>query len=203
MRSLIQVFLVLFFQLFVHGFLMVYNVLSMVFMFFQWFSMVFNACSMLFQWFSMFVQWFSQTVSMVFNGFSWFFHGFQIYVHSCHPNIAKTYQHNFPDTNVIVGDITDKKIKQQIYDVFSTSLCDVVLGGPPCVAYSMSGKRNSRDPRGKLFNDYVEIVKKLKPKVFIMENVKGILTFQIYPSYISNLLLPFSRNMCKIFLHLK
>ena len=92
------------------------------------------------------------------------------------PNIAKTYQHNFPETNVIVGDITDKSVKQKIYDVFSKTSCDIVLGGPPCVAYSMSGKRNSRDPRGKLFNDYVEIVKMLNPKVFIMENVKGILT---------------------------
>ena len=91
-------------------------------------------------------------------------------------NIAKTYQHNFPETNVIVGDITDKSVKQKIYDVFSETSCDIVLGGPPCVAYSMSGKRNSRDPRGKLFNDYVEIVKILNPKVFIMENVKGILT---------------------------
>ena len=77
-------------------------------------------------------------------------------------NIAKTYQHNFPETNVIVGDITDKSVKQKIYDVFSETSCDIVLGGPPCVAYSMSGKRNSRDPRGKLFNDYVEIVKKSK-----------------------------------------
>ena len=91
-------------------------------------------------------------------------------------NIAKTYQHNFPETNVIVGDITDKSVKQKIYDVFSETSCDIVLGGPPCVAYSMSGKRNSRDPRGKLFNDYVEIVKNLNPKAFIMENVKGILT---------------------------
>ena len=40
----------------------------------------------------------------------------------------------------------------------------------------MSGHRNSRDPRGQLFKDYVEFVEKLKPKVFVMENVKGILT---------------------------
>ena len=40
----------------------------------------------------------------------------------------------------------------------------------------MSGHRNSRDPRGQLFRDYVEIVNKLKPEVFVMENVKGILS---------------------------
>jgi len=91
-------------------------------------------------------------------------------------NIAKTYKHNFPKTEVIVGDITKKEIKDQVYKCFKKKTCDVILGGPPCVAYSMSGHRNSRDPRGQLFRDYVEFVETLKPKVFIMENVKGILT---------------------------
>ncbi len=90
--------------------------------------------------------------------------------------IASTYKYNFPNTNVIVGDITQKDIKQQVYKKFENIDCDVILGGPPCVAYSMSGHRNSRDPRGQLFKDYVEFVKNLKPKVFVMENVKGILT---------------------------
>ena len=91
-------------------------------------------------------------------------------------NIALTYKHNFPNTNVIVGDITKKEIKNKVYECFKDKSCDVILGGPPCVAYSMSGHRNSRDPRGQLFKDYVEFVKKLKPKAFVMENVKGILT---------------------------
>lgn len=90
--------------------------------------------------------------------------------------IANTYKENFKNTNVIVGDITNSEIKKQIYSQFNDKQCDIVLGGPPCVAYSMSGQRNSRDPRGQLFKDYVEIVKNLKPKAFIMENVKGILT---------------------------
>lgn len=90
--------------------------------------------------------------------------------------IADSYKENFKNTNVIVGDITKKEIKDKIYEQFNNLECDVILGGPPCVAYSMAGSRNSRDPRGQLFKDYVEIVKNLKPKVFIMENVKGILT---------------------------
>ena len=80
--------------------------------------------------------------------------------------IASTYKHNFPNTNVIVGDITQKDIKQKVYKKFENIDCDVILGGPPCVAYSMSGHRNSRDPRGQLFKDYVEFVKNLKPKDF-------------------------------------
>lgn len=93
-------------------------------------------------------------------------------------SIAETYKENFENTKVIVGDITKTNIKQDIYNVFKDTKCDVILGGPPCVAYSMSGLRNPRDPRGQLFKDYVEIVKQLNPKLFIMENVKGILTMK-------------------------
>ena len=113
------------------------------------------------------------------GGLGWGFHKEGFNIVSCNEleeEIAKTYKHNFPETNVIVGDITQKEIKKSIYDSFKNKTCDIILGGPPCVAYSMAGHRNSRDPRGQLFKDFVAVVKKLKPKVFIMENVKGILT---------------------------
>lgn len=90
--------------------------------------------------------------------------------------ISETYKANFPNTKMIVGDITDTNIKKQILEQFKEISCDLIIGGPPCVAYSNSGKRNSRDPRGHLFRDYVELVTNLKPKMFIMENVKGMLT---------------------------
>ena len=115
------------------------------------------------------------------GGLGYGFHknGFNIVAaNELEPKIAATYKHNFPDTNVIVGDITKQKVKDKVYDSFKDIPCDVILGGPPCVAYSMSGHRNSRDPRGQLFNDYVDFVKNLKPKAFVMENVKGILTIK-------------------------
>ena len=115
------------------------------------------------------------------GGLGYGFHknGFKIVAaNELEPKIAATYKHNFPDTNVIVGDITQKETKDKVYDSFKDKPCDVILGGPPCVAYSMSGHRNSRDPRGQLFNDYVDFVKNLKPKAFVMENVKGILTIK-------------------------
>ena len=113
------------------------------------------------------------------GGLSYGFHkeGFNIITcNELEKSISETYKHNYPNTNIIVGDITNPKIKEELYDNFTDKECDVVLGGPPCVAYSMAGFRNSRDPRGQLFKDYVEVVNKLKPKVFIMENVKGILS---------------------------
>ena len=93
-------------------------------------------------------------------------------------DIAETYKANFPETVVIVGDITQPDIKAAAYAHFNMTgpTCDVILGGPPCVAYSMAGHRHSRDPRGQLFKEYVAMVAHLKPKVFVMENVKGILT---------------------------
>jgi len=110
-------------------------------------------------------------------GYGFHKHGFNIEVcNELEQPIADTYKANFIRTNVIVGDITKDEIKQSIYQHFTDKDCDVIIGGPPCVAYSMSGQRNSRDPRGQLFRDYVDTVKHLKPKVFVMENVKGILT---------------------------
>ena len=61
--------------------------------------------------------------------------------------IANTYIKNFPETNVIVGDITGNDIKNKVYEAFKDQVCDVILGGPPCVAYSMAGHRNSRPKR--------------------------------------------------------
>ena len=113
------------------------------------------------------------------GGLGWGFHkeDFNIVVaNELEENIAVTYKYNFKDTNVIVGDITKKEIKSKIKKAWENIRCDVILGGPPCVAYSMAGHRNSRDPRGQLFKDYIEFVKELGPKVFVMENVKGILT---------------------------
>lgn len=113
------------------------------------------------------------------GGLSYGFHKEGFNIATCNElekSISETYKYNYPDTNVIVGDITNANIKEELYNQFTDKECDIVLGGPPCVAYSMSGLRNSRDPRGQLFKDYVEVVNKLKPKVFIMENVKGILS---------------------------
>ena len=64
----------------------------------------------------------------------------------------------------------------------NNSKIDVIIGGPPCQGFSMSGKRIRNngiflnDKRNKLFKEFVRIIKDLKPKVFLMENVPGILT---------------------------
>ena len=91
---------------------------------------------------------------------------------------GKTYMGNHPNTKFFLGDITKKNIKQQIINYMKEKGCEVIIGGPPCQAYSLAGLRDPNDPRGKLFEEYVEIVKELQPKIFVMENVKGILTMK-------------------------
>lgn len=92
--------------------------------------------------------------------------------------IAKTYISNHPSTNIIVDDI--KNIDNS--KCFRNGEADVIIGGPPCQGFSLAGARNRNDfiddPRNYLFKHYFNIVKKVNPDVFIMENVKGILTME-------------------------
>ena len=89
---------------------------------------------------------------------------------------GKTFIKNNKKSRFVLGDITLKKIRDEIIKHGRGS--DVLVGGPPCQAYSMAGARDVDDPRGKLFEDYVKIVKAIKPKYFVMENVKGLLSME-------------------------
>jgi DNA (cytosine-5)-methyltransferase 1 len=63
--------------------------------------------------------------------------------------------------------LTPAKLRRQ--DVFA------VVGGPPCQAYSTAGKRKGvEDARGMLFNQFIEVVSTIRPRFFVMENVKGL-----------------------------
>lgn len=88
-----------------------------------------------------------------------------------------TYAFNHPEieTNKIVkGDIN--KISKNIQKRINGQKIDVVIGGPPCQGFSMANRqRLIDDPRNVLYKSYVEVVKKTKPKFFVMENVKGML----------------------------
>ena len=91
---------------------------------------------------------------------------------------GETFKKNHKNTKFFLGDITEKETKDKIISYMKEKGCDIIIGGPPCQAYSMAGLRDPNDPRGRLFEEYVEIVKELQPKVFVMENVKGILTIK-------------------------
>ncbi|HEG0497434.1 TPA: DNA cytosine methyltransferase [Campylobacter jejuni] len=90
--------------------------------------------------------------------------------------IAKSYMANHPQTLMINEDIS----KVDNYDYFQKNEADVIIGGPPCQGFSMAGARIRKgfidDERNYLFRHYINIVNIINPKVFIMENVKGILS---------------------------
>ncbi len=92
--------------------------------------------------------------------------------------IAQTYINNHPDVPVIIDDIRNIDVE----NVFELGDAEVIVGGPPCQGFSMAGARIRNgfidDPRNYLFKHYFNIVKTVKPKVFVMENVKGIATMQ-------------------------
>lgn len=93
-------------------------------------------------------------------------------------SIANTYKMNHPEVDVIVDDI--RNIDQS--GIFKKGDADIIIGGPPCQGFSMAGSRIRTgfidDPRNYLFKHYFNVVKEVKPKAFIMENVKGIKTMQ-------------------------
>jgi len=90
---------------------------------------------------------------------------------------ALTYQTNHPNTIVIEEDIKTLQTDDDIKTVVNFSEFDIIIGGPPCQGFSVAGpKKDPKDPRNSLFIDFARWVKVLKPKVFIIENVSGILS---------------------------
>ena len=86
-------------------------------------------------------------------------------------NVCKTLRKNRPKRNIIEDDIANVdfiKYKGKV---------DIVSGGAPCQAFSYAGKRlGFGDTRGTLFEQFARCVKEVEPKIFLFENVKGLLT---------------------------
>lgn len=89
---------------------------------------------------------------------------------------SETFRFNHPKVDVFTGDIT--KIDSPKAAIGVQNAIDGVIGGPPCQGFSLSGNRDQKDPRNSLFMDYARFVDELKPKFFVMENVKGLLSMR-------------------------
>tara|TARA_A100001015_G_C15038722_1_gene738076 strand:+ start:130 stop:1206 length:1077 start_codon:yes stop_codon:yes gene_type:complete len=88
---------------------------------------------------------------------------------------SATIRKNFPNSLHFEDDlqkVTNRKLKE----IFKNKKIDIVCGGPPCNGFSVAGYRNPDDPRNFLFREFMRFIKFFKPKVFMMENVPGILT---------------------------
>lgn len=101
----------------------------------------------------------------------------------------KYYGYKDIDKEVIEHDITSEDIIERIEEATKGVAPDIIIGGPPCQAYSTAGrvrdgKGMSTDPRNFLFESYVKILEHFKPKFFVFENVTGVLSARVNEKYI-------------------
>ena len=88
-----------------------------------------------------------------------------------------TFKYNMPYTETISGDITDESVKKRVIAISKQRNVNMIIGGPPCQGFSLKGKKlGLEDPRNFLFNEYLNIVAALEPEVFVIENVKALMS---------------------------
>ncbi len=84
--------------------------------------------------------------------------------------ICPTFRANFPDVNLIEGDI--KIVPSELFPKGVTG----IIGGPPCQSWSEAGSlKGIEDARGQLFFEYIRILRDTRPLFFVAENVSGML----------------------------
>lgn len=93
------------------------------------------------------------------------------------------------DKEVIEADITSSDIINKLENAIGGRNVDIIIGGPPCQAYSTAGrvrdaKGMATDPRNYLFESYVKILEHFRPSFFVFENVTGLLSAKVEGKYI-------------------
>src|SRR6266487_2199439 len=89
-------------------------------------------------------------------------------------NAVQTYRLNHHDTPVLHRDIATVTVEELLkLTGLQLGELDILDGSPPCQGFSTAGKRQIDDPRNSLFKEYVRLLTGLQPKVFVMENVSG------------------------------
>jgi DNA (cytosine-5)-methyltransferase 1 len=90
------------------------------------------------------------------------------------PEYCQTLEKNLPDHMATEIDVSDFDIKK-IHNVFGSQGVQGIIGGPPCQSFSILGSRGAtKDPRGALVFDYMQIIRQLQPEFFLFENVPGL-----------------------------
>lgn len=88
-----------------------------------------------------------------------------------------TFKKNHPKAEILRGDLTNQVIKNAIITESKSLGVNMIIGGPPCQGFSNKGKKMGlNDERNYLFLEYLDIIKNLQPELFIIENVKTMLT---------------------------
>jgi len=97
-----------------------------------------------------------------------------VWANDINQKATKTQELNFPHTEVVCDDIT-----KVLEDKLELPEADIVVGGFPCQDFSLAGKRRGLTvQRGQLYLSMAKVIEQVKPKVFIAENVKGLLSWE-------------------------
>lgn len=113
----------------------------------------------------------------------------ETYLHECGVDIllaneidskrAEFYTHLYKNANMIVGDITTPEIKEKIVKLSKEYKIDFIIATPPCQGMSLAGKMDPFDERNQLISYAIEIIKIIKPKYILLENVPQLLKTKI------------------------
>ena len=112
------------------------------------------------------------------GGFSYGFQqaGFHVLLGVDNTDIAlKTFAKNHDNSKTLNLDLHKDEAIDEIVKSTEGKKIDVIIGGPPCQGFSLTGKRNENDERNTLFNAMFRLAKKVNPKAIIIENVPGLL----------------------------
>ena len=89
---------------------------------------------------------------------------------------AQAFSSNYPDINMInrkIQDLTEEEITQ----IIGNEEVDLIIGGPPCQSFSTVGRRRF-DEKARLYTEYIRMLRIIRPKMFLFENVKGMLSMK-------------------------
>jgi len=91
-------------------------------------------------------------------------------------DLQSAYRLNFPETNAFQADIAELEKSAWDFTIArGTKRLDLLIGGPPCQGFSRMGKHRHDDPRNTLIGHFFRHVRMLRPRMFIMENVEGLI----------------------------
>ena len=99
-----------------------------------------------------------------------------VFANEKNKNAAKAFKLNFPNVMMLNKDIKSLR-EESISSLVGTNEVDIIIGGPPCQSFTTIGTRRY-DDKARLYREYKKMLEIIQPKMFIFENVKGILSMK-------------------------
>lgn len=88
----------------------------------------------------------------------------------------QTFETNHPNSLGLMLDLSKENFIDELDQYVNGRSIDIIIGGPPCQGFSLTGTRNSLDKRNQLFRSMFVAIDKYSPKVVVIENVPGLKT---------------------------